>query len=427
MKQNSPRILTSAVQSIATIVFMIALAIPNVVSARDIYVSPTGDNSNPGTRAQPLGTLFHAMANLSAGDTLFVMPGVYRVAQQTTFVRRSNPVTFEFEPLVGSPSQRTRIIGLRDSEGRPPRIFASLDVRGSHITISGLQLIGTDAGPNLSGIGIFDSHNIHIFNCTISGFGGSGISFNQCDVVSAVGNTIFRNAFTNPNQSSGISLYQNVVRTTSNVRYGAIIRDNVCALNENQVAPSAGGSFTDGNGIIIDDFVYSQQTGILQQAMAGVEVDGATGVPVIEIDDAGFPVNYGRDTLVLGNITFFNGGRGIHVFLSDRVDIYNNLSFRNLTSPELTDDLPRDANGEPFFRYGEINLTDAKDCRVINNEGVSLNEDAAGAAEQFFSRIPFNLESTILARRNFFRNLADQDHDVDVINANQSELFSQAR
>ena len=424
---QSARFWTYEARSFATIAFVFFLALPSLILADDVFVSPTGNDSNPGTLEQPLGTLFRAMSGLNAGDTLYVLPGVYRVAQQTNFVRRTNPQTFAFEPLVGSASATTRIIGVRDDQGRMPRIYASLDVRGSYIEIFGLQLIGTDAGPLLSGIAVFDSHDIHISNCTISEFGGSGISFNQSDIVSATGNIIFRNAFTNPNQSSGISLYQNVVRTNSNARYGAVIRDNVCALNENQVGPNSGGAITDGNGIIIDDFLYTQQTGIIEQAIAGIQTDGATGVPVIEFDGSGNPLNYSRDTLVYNNITYFNGGRGIHVFLSDRVDIFRNLSFRNLTSPALTDGLPRDANGNPFFVYGEINLTDSQDCRLINNLGLSLEGDVAGAAEQFFSRIPGDLQSNVFASRNSFFNIENPNLDVDVHNVQQSDLFSQAR
>jgi hypothetical protein len=52
----------------------LALSLP----AREVFVSPTGDDGAAGTREEPLQTLAKAVAGLQAGDTITLRGGVYR-------------------------------------------------------------------------------------------------------------------------------------------------------------------------------------------------------------------------------------------------------------------------------------------------------------------------------------------------------------
>ena len=47
------------------------------LSAKTIYVAKAGNDSNPGTYAQPYGSLAKAATQLFAGDTLFIREGRY--------------------------------------------------------------------------------------------------------------------------------------------------------------------------------------------------------------------------------------------------------------------------------------------------------------------------------------------------------------
>lgn len=87
---------------------------------------------------------------------------------------------------------------------------------------------------------------------------------------------------------------------------------------------------TDGNGIIIDDF-HNGQNG------------SAAG-------------NYPFKTLVENNLSYFNGGKGIQVYVSDHVILRNNTVYWN----------NRDLLNKGTWR-GEINLQNASDVKVINN------------------------------------------------------------
>ncbi|UVW30296.1 choice-of-anchor Q domain-containing protein [Massilia sp. H6] len=55
-----------------------------VSTGRHLYVATTGSDSNPGTQARPLKTIARADALASAGYTIHVAPGIYRVAAPST-------------------------------------------------------------------------------------------------------------------------------------------------------------------------------------------------------------------------------------------------------------------------------------------------------------------------------------------------------
>jgi hypothetical protein len=54
------------------------LFIKSFANAKIIYVSPKGNDSNPGTRAQPLRTISRGADLAQPGDTVYVLEGVYR-------------------------------------------------------------------------------------------------------------------------------------------------------------------------------------------------------------------------------------------------------------------------------------------------------------------------------------------------------------
>ena len=58
--------------------FLGVLALAAAVQAAEIHVAPSGNNSNPGTRAAPLGTIQRAADLAQPGDVITVHEGVYR-------------------------------------------------------------------------------------------------------------------------------------------------------------------------------------------------------------------------------------------------------------------------------------------------------------------------------------------------------------
>ena len=71
-------------------------------AARDYYVSPTGDDGNPGTLAKPLKGPVNAAKLLKAGDTLYFRGGEYKVRANRTYGlapytdgAKDKPITFK--------------------------------------------------------------------------------------------------------------------------------------------------------------------------------------------------------------------------------------------------------------------------------------------------------------------------------------------
>lgn len=71
------------------------LILPLFVSATDYYVATTGDDSNPGTEAEPWNTVPHALNSVGAGDTIYIKSGTYDLNGFTTTI--DFPLTIEGE------------------------------------------------------------------------------------------------------------------------------------------------------------------------------------------------------------------------------------------------------------------------------------------------------------------------------------------
>jgi serralysin len=138
-------------------------------------------------------------------------------------------------------------------------------------------------------------------NSWTSGYQGSGISLVVVQCIEA-GNSACASGSTYAGGTgtyvpSGMDLtyaspYHNVV-TANQVYDNRIAADN----------PVACGSHTDGNGIIMDTF----------------------------LDETSHSIVYPYKTLVGGNLSYSNGGRGVHVFQTSNVTVANNTAYGNGT------------------------------------------------------------------------------------------------
>ncbi|CUS34878.1 hypothetical protein COMA1_20003 [Candidatus Nitrospira nitrosa] len=306
------------------------------VQGATYYVATTGNDSNPGTLAQPFGTFKQAINKLQPGDTLYIRGGTYTEqmnfqdppktgianawltiagypGEAVTLLRtdpvdnsygpikaRGNLAYFVFENLIldGTNSSNGTAWNLRD--GNHHFILRNLEIK--NFKSSGLHIKGSD---------------IHVLNCKIHdnqpppGIKSRkyGIYFAYGDNVILDGNEIYRN------NGGGIHAFPGPIRN-------AIIRGNRVYDNNSSSESTVPGilvfedtDYYDGTAII--DGVHLYNNIVYGNGAGGIFVsNGAANVKVwnntvygnkgwgvnIQIGLNGMPVN----TIVQNNIVFAN-------------------------------------------------------------------------------------------------------------------------
>ncbi|HCU34860.1 MAG TPA: hypothetical protein DGT21_05215 [Armatimonadetes bacterium] len=165
----------------ALIGFMVAGGLPGVTTpacAADAqatyYVSPDGDDAQPGTRAAPWRTPEHAGERAKAGDTIIFLPGEYsgRLVPANSGTPEA-PIVFRAEQrrtarLVGhAPGEF--VVGPSGSQSLAGG--ARIEIVGrSHIQVHGFEVQDTGGSASEGGWArIFDSSHIAVADCAFSG------------------------------------------------------------------------------------------------------------------------------------------------------------------------------------------------------------------------------------------------------------------
>lgn len=319
-------------------------------AVRCLYVDALhgSDNNNGGTPRMAFATLGKASSVVAAGTTVYVMNGRYTdnddAGATLTITTAGTPgawITF-----AAYPGQHPVIALTRDDwQG------IHLEGAAAYILIEGFEVAGLSAivDPqkaqhdhlqhalyNEDGIyvdGYTEStipnhiviRNSYIHDCT-----GAGIAANVGDYLTVDNNIVARNAFWSGYAGSGITLYH-LADIDAVTHYKNYVVNNVSVGNREyvpfqEISPPA---ITDGNAIIIDDNLHTQ--------------------------DNGTPY-HGR-TYVANNLVYANGGRGIHIYSSQHVDAANNTAYEDMLSPSIT--------------AGELDAIASNDVNIVNSIGVA--------------------------------------------------------
>ena len=318
-------------------------------AAPAFYVSPNGkDASGRGTADKPLATINKALELAQPGDIILVMDGTFeRKNEVANFVRAGSPAAWitvknhpGHKPVLTSPHWNPIKIGKGDS-AKPSTdpALAYLEVRG--LTIHGVaeeveakykedigKAKGTTNGNGLSVDGRYTSnkpHHIRIADNEVRQCPGGGISVIHADYVQVENNITHNNCHWMIYAGSGISLYQAFNFDASTGGHKMLVRNNIARHNYCTQPWVATGKLSDGNGIIVDDMQNHQNKSI-------------NGV-------------YRGGILIQGNLSYDNGGSGMHSYASDYVDFVNNTV----------------ANNNTVMDYGQLSVTACGHVRVLNN------------------------------------------------------------
>ncbi len=324
------------------------------------YVSEKGSDQNDGrTETTAFATPQKAVDSAGPGDIIDVMNGTYlpKGVQEgiARFKKPGSPAAWislknypGHHPLFASKGTWNAVRFWYTNEqaaadaaaGVVAPVPAYIEVRGLHIRGNGdtakqqyPDLMG-QAAPETNSNGISVSwdgtgvipHHLRFADNIVEYCPGGGIGPGSADWTTIEHNIIRNNCWTTIYATSGISLNHGSNFTGVEGAYTQLIRDNVVSGNRTFLAWKQIGKVSDGNGIIID-------------------VNQDNKLP----PEQRF---YGR-TLIQNNVSFNNGGSGIHSFKSKRVDIINNTVYLNSASPELD--------------WGQLFVQQSDDVRMINN------------------------------------------------------------
>ncbi len=309
--------------------------------ATNYYVSAlTGNNGYSGTVGQPFATIQYAANLTNPGDTVFIMNGTYNSTNNPVFQQTRSGVAGQY-------------ITFKNYAGHNPLITASGNVwnacviNASYIVVDGLEFMGNNAnityaqayqayqdyksgtiGPqanfntNCLSIGTAGNpHHVTVRNCKVHDFPAAGVGGGHCDYITIENNLIYNNSWYTMYATSGISILDPISIDTV-TGYKMFIRKNICYGNKTTIPWAQISALSDGNGIIIDVNT------------------GSTGAPA-----------YAGRTLVENNISYYNGGSGIHAYKAAHVDIINNTAY---------------SNGN-VVGYSEIYSNTGTDNKIINN------------------------------------------------------------
>ncbi|MBC7651369.1 MAG: hypothetical protein H7101_06445, partial [Deinococcales bacterium] len=275
---------------------------PTTSGTKNYYVSDgTGSDGNTGLSINvPFKTITAGVNAAVAGDTVFIMNGTYT----SSFTLTKSGTTDKYITYKNYATHKPKIV-------ISGAIWSSVKISGNYIVFEGIEMQGNNA--NLTYAGALDAynqylatgvnnsvhaqyntnaidistnnpHHIVIRNCAVHDFPGGGISGIGSDYLTLEGNIIYNNCWYMMYAGSGISILTPSNSDAADVnKYKNIIRNNIVYGNKCLIPWVSTKALSDGNGIIID-------------------------VNQLTSNSAAYT---GR-TLVENNVSFNNGGGGVH-------------------------------------------------------------------------------------------------------------------
>ena len=252
-------------------------ALPSAAWATDYYVSPSGNDANPGTAALPWRQISKAISVVAAGDTVYIADGTYNGALVITKTGTAvAPITFK--------AQGT---GAIVTPGGTDTIFITFS---SYVVIDGLRSFNATR----AGLRIDASDHVTVKNCVFGDNARWGIFTDFSDYVLLEGNTCYNSGLEHGIYHSNSGDYPTI---RGNILYG----NNACGLHMNGDI-SMGGDGTISYALVENNIIYNNGVA----GGSGINGDGvnnstirnnllynnhASGISLYQIDGGGPSIN----------------------------------------------------------------------------------------------------------------------------------------
>ncbi|MCE5209666.1 MAG: right-handed parallel beta-helix repeat-containing protein, partial [Chloroflexi bacterium] len=326
------------------------------------YVSPDGNDANPGTESAPWASIENSANRLSAGQTLYVRNGIYNESVYITVSGETgNPIH-----IIAYPGE-TPVIDGNDYQLPSSDWAAMVKVEGSYINMSGFEVRNTNwmavviSGNN----NVFSSFNVHHNK-------ENGILITGDDDV-VENSSVWMNALSNENGSStrgGWSSGLSAARYPNN----AILRNNIVYQNwgEGLSTFEANGTVMEGNTVFNNysaNIYISDSTNVLLQrnfvyGSADSSISKGSRVGIMMGDEKYNPAS--SNIRILNNIVF-GTYKNFYWWQGSQGTGMNNVLIANNTFVN--------SRSDDNFR---INNAAHQDLRILNN--VIVQEDSLSIA-----------------------------------------------
>ncbi|MGI8634191.1 MAG: choice-of-anchor Q domain-containing protein, partial [Segetibacter sp.] len=165
------------------------------------------------------------------------------------------------------------------------------------------------------------AHHVIVTNCKIHDTGG-GLGATKCDYITIENNLIYNTCWYSMYAGSGISILD-PTSIDAVTTYKMFVRNNVVNNNKTFIPWEQISALSDGNGIILD----------------------------VNIGNGSTTAAYVGRYLVENNVSYNNGGGGVHAYKAAHADIINNTAYNNGT----------------VVGYPEIDANQCSDVKIYNN------------------------------------------------------------
>lgn len=344
------------------VVFLALNAWPGLSHSAIYYVSPSGNDSNPGNESQPWLTIQKAAKTMVAGDTVYIKVGTYREqVVPSNSGTAGNYITYS--------AYQGDIVTIDGGGISLPNWDSGLIHiwNKNYIKISGLRVV--NAGPNQNNAGIYVDNSAHVnieknytYNTVSSGIGvwnSNNIIIDENEVVLAcndgeqecitvAGTHTFEIRNNHVHHGGPGSLGGEGIDAKDGAFNGKIYKNHVHHLNRLGIYVEAWDKHTYDIEVfqnrvhhIIDNDGFtlaSEEGGLLENITISNNISYNNDLNGLSISDAGSAPNHPVKDVKIINNTFYNNGKGIWgggISIENRdvedLVIRNNICGQNLT------------------------------------------------------------------------------------------------